>query len=562
MAIQDPFEADMQKRLLIAMVLSMVIIYWLTPSPPPPSEGTIPPSEEISKPAEPTPRQPLIAERQQSASQAMRVEMTPTQAVPQITLLQNDNLSLRWNSVGATLQSAQLHNYDSGGAKVEIIPQALPQDLGQPLSIRTGDSLLDQILEGAVYEVEELGKANPRAPSGLTFYYQNRGVEVKRTIRLPAEGYLLEMETEVLWEGRPIPFTITLGPGLGDRQLETYSVDFAEPAAAYYHDGAANRYTVGDLEDGTVRLNSPARWVAMDSQYFTYLVLVPDGIKGAVFSSPRMEPLASDSEELPLIAVEVELESGISHAIFIGPKNYEILGEADTTLGELIDYGWFAFLVKPLSFALRLTYGYVHNYGWAIIILTFFINLVLFPVRYKQTVSMKKMAELQPRMKAIQGKYKKMKKEDPRRQKMNEEVMAMYKKHGVNPLGGCLPLLVQMPFLFAFYQMLWKSIELRGAPFVGWIQDLSQHDPYYVTPIVMGISMVAQQKMTPASGDAAQRRIMMLMPVVFTFFFLGFSSGLVLYFLFSNLFGMMFQFLMQRWAPEAAATSEKKAGSE
>ena len=155
-----------------------------------------------------------------------------------------------------------------------------------------------------------------------------------------------------------------------------------------------------------------------------------------------------------------------------------------------------------------------------------------------------------------------VKKDDPRRQKMNEEVMAMYKKHGVNPLGGCLPLLVQMPFLFAFYQMLWKSIELRGAPFVGWIQDLSQHDPYYVTPIVMGLSMVAQQKMTPASGDAAQRRIMMLMPVVFTFFFLGFSSGLVLYFLFSNLFGMMFQFLMQRWAPEAAATSEKKAGSE
>ena len=562
MAIQDPFEVDMQKRLLIAMVLSMAIIYWLTPSPLLPSEGTIPPSEEISKPTRSTPRQPLITERQQSAPQDLRVEGAPTQAVPQIVLLKNDNLSLSWNSIGATLQSAQLLNYDSGEAKVEIIPQALSRDLGQPLNIRTGDSLLDQMLETAVYEVEELGKANSRAPSGLTFYYRNGGVEVKRTIRLPAEGYLLEMETEVLWEGRSIPFTITLGPGLGEPQLETYSVDFAEPAAVYYQAGAANRYTAGDLEDGTIRLNSPARWVAMDSQYFTYLILVPDGIKGATFSSFKTESLASDSQESPLIAVEVELEPGTPHAIFIGPKNYEILGEADTTLSELIDYGWFAFLVKPLSFTLRLTYGYVHNYGWAIIILTFFINLLLFPVRYKQTVSMKKMAELQPRMKAIQGKYKKMKKDDPRRQKMNEEVMAMYKTHGVNPLGGCLPLLVQMPFLFAFYQMLWKSIELRGAPFIGWIQDLSQHDPYYVMPIVMGISMVAQQKMTPASGDPAQRRIMMLMPVVFTFFFLGFSSGLVLYFLFSNLFGMMFQFLMQRWAAEATATPENKAGSE
>jgi YidC/Oxa1 family membrane protein insertase len=565
MAIQDPFEADMQKRLLIAMVLSMVIIYWLTPAAvPPPADGIAPPGEAMSEPARPPAalRQPLIAERQQRAPEALRAEMAPTQAVPQITLLQNDNLSLAWNSVGATLQSAQLLNYNAGRAKVEMIPQALSQELGQPLSIRTGESLLDQILENAVYEVENLGKANPRAPSGLTFYYRNGAVEVKRTIRLPAEGYLLEMETEVLWEGRPVPLTITLGPGLGEPQLETYSVDFAEQTAAYYQAGAVKRYTAGDLEDGALRLNSPARWVAMDSQYFTYLLLVPDGIKGASFSNLKVEGSASNSQESSQIVVEVELNPRTPHAIFIGPKNSKILGEADTTLSELIDYGWFAFLVKPLSFALRLTYGYVHNYGLAIIILTFFINLLLFPVRHKQKVSMTKMAQLQPRMKAIQGKYKKMKKDDPRRQKMNEEVMAMYKKHGVNPLGGCLPLLVQMPFLFAFYQMLWKSIELRGAPFVGWIQDLSQADPYYVTPIVMGISMVAQQKMTPASGDPTQRKIMMLMPVVFTFFFLGFSSGLVIYFLFSNLFGMMFQFLMERWGPEVAVTPENKGGSE
>ena len=141
---------------------------------------------------------------------------------------------------------------------------------------------------------------------------------------------------------------------------------------------------------------------------------------------------------------------------------------------------------------------------------------------------------------------------------MNEEVMALYKKHGVNPLGGCLPLVIQMPFLFSFFRMLRASIELRGAPFIGWIQDLSVHDPYYVTPILMGVSMVVQQKMTPAAGDPTQRKMMMLLPIVFTFFFLNFSSGLVVYFLFSNLFGMMFQFLTERWQRAQSQKSAEK----
>jgi YidC/Oxa1 family membrane protein insertase len=183
---------------------------------------------------------------------------------------------------------------------------------------------------------------------------------------------------------------------------------------------------------------------------------------------------------------------------------------------------------------------------------------VLAPVRYKQTASMKKMSVLQPQIKAIQDRYKRMKRTDPRQAKKNEEVMALYKEHGVNPLGGCLPLVIQMPFLFAFYRMLYSSMELRGAPFIGWIQDLSRHDPYYVTPILMGISMVVQQKMTPAAGDPTQRKMMMALPVVFTFFFLNFSSGLVLYFLFSNLFGMMFQFLTQRWQEATAEAPAKK----
>ncbi|MFQ5929598.1 MAG: membrane protein insertase YidC, partial [Acidobacteriota bacterium] len=363
---------------------------------------------------------------------------------------------------------------------------------------------------------------------------------------------------------RSIPFAIVLGAGIGKVDSPAQG-DFASPQIAFYKADSVARYSADDLEERPVEIDSGARWVALDSKFFTYLILNPDGIRGGrmlrtEFSEESEEMESEKGPAVPLLSAEVSLERGARCLVFIGPKDYKVLEEADKTLSGLIDYGWFAFLVKPLLLALRFVYGYVHNYGWAIIILTFVINVALFPVRYKQMSSMKKMSELQPQMKAIQEKYKKMKRSDPRKQKMNEEVMALYKKHGVNPLGGCLPLVIQMPFLFAFYQMLYSSIELRGAPFIGWIQDLSQADPLYVTPILMGVSMVAQQKMTPAAGDPTQRKMMMFLPVIFTFFFLNFSSGLVLYFLFSNLFGMMLQFLLQKWTPElASAGSARKA---
>jgi YidC/Oxa1 family membrane protein insertase len=199
-----------------------------------------------------------------------------------------------------------------------------------------------------------------------------------------------------------------------------------------------------------------------------------------------------------------------------------------------------------------------HNYGWAIIILTLLLTLLLFPFRLKQMVSMKKMAVVQPKVKEIQEKYRKYKKTDPRRAQMNQEVMALYKEHNVNPLGGCLPLLLQMPLLFAFYQLLASSIELRHAPFMGWIRDLSAKDPYYVLPIVMGITMIISQKMTPMApgADPMQTRMMMMMPVVFTFMFLNVSSGLNLYFLCSNIFQVGFQKVAERWINDGKPASK------
>jgi YidC/Oxa1 family membrane protein insertase len=234
---------------------------------------------------------------------------------------------------------------------------------------------------------------------------------------------------------------------------------------------------------------------------------------------------------------------------FFGPKDFDVLAAVDRRLVRVINFGIFDFLVVPLLRALVWINGYVGNFGWSIIILTFIINAIMFPLRHKSMVSMRKLQALQPEIKAIQDRYAKIKATDPARQKMNVEMMNLYREKGVNPASGCLPMLITMPVLFAFYAMLSQAIEVRGAPFALWIKDLSRHDPYYVLPILMGLTMVWQQKMTPSSVDPAQQKMMMFMPVMFTAFFLWAPSGLALYFLLSNLLAIGQQYLTNSLVP-------------
>ena len=245
----------------------------------------------------------------------------------------------------------------------------------------------------------------------------------------------------------------------------------------------------------------------------------------------------------------------------MGPKDTEVLQQAGHNLIELIDYGWFAVVCKPLFFGLKSIYGFCKNYGVAIMLLTILINLGLFPLRYKSIVSAQKMQKLQPQMKIIQDKYKKLKATDPKKQQMNAEVMALYKQHGVNPLGGCLPLVLQMPFFIAFYNLLSVSIELRHAPFIFWIKDLSAADHTFVLPILMTISMIIMQKMTPSpSVDPVQAKMMLAMPLVFGFMLAFTSSGLVLYWLTSNVIGIVQQiFINKYWSPHAETKLSARA---
>src|SRR5260221_390121 len=239
-------------------------------------------------------------------------------------------------------------------------------------------------------------------------------------------------------------------------------------------------------------------------------------------------------------------------SFFAGPKDFDVLASVDRDLVRSIDFGMFAWLVVPLLRALKWLNVYVGNYGWSLILLTILINLAMFPLRHKSVVSMRKMQEIQPEVKAIQDRYAKLKMSDPARGKMNTELMALYKERGVNPASGCVPMLLTLPVLLAVYSMLSVAIELRGAPFIGQIQDLSAHDPLFIWPVVMGITMFIQQRMTPSTADPMQQKMMLFMPIMMTGMFLWAASGLVIYWTVSNTWGIAQQMITNRIIGPAA----------
>jgi YidC/Oxa1 family membrane protein insertase len=285
------------------------------------------------------------------------------------------------------------------------------------------------------------------------------------------------------------------------------------------------------------------------------------GVDDHYFISAVVEPPSAIRLNYALVDVSVPNDSAGAHYVswsarypgavqgvryFAGPKDFDVLAGIDRNMVRSIDFGMFAWLVVPLLRALKGINAYVGNYGWSVVILTVLINLAIFPLRHKSVVSMRRMQEIQPEVKAIQDRYANLKMSDPAKSKMNTELMNLYRERGVNPASGCVPMLLTLPVLFAFYAMLGVAIELRGAPFVLWIHDLVAPDPYYVLPILMGITMFAQQKMTPTTADPTQQTMMLIMPVVFTFMSLWWSSGLLLYWTVSNIWGIGQQMITNR----------------
>ena len=285
-----------------------------------------------------------------------------------------------------------------------------------------------------------------------------------------------------------------------------------------------NDNTLKTIEDGDLDKNENITGVKFISNFDRYYATVIYNFEKSLSIS-----LMPDSESNPQAFIHGG--SNITFSGFVGPKNHRDLDALNPELIDVIDYGWFTFIAKPMFLLLQFIQGYVGNWGWTIVILTILIKLVLFPLSFKGMVSMQKLKDLAPKMKEIQAKYK----DDKQKQSMH--MMELYKKHGANPMGGCLPLILQIPVFFAIYRVLLNAIELKGAPWMLWIHDLAEMDPYFVLPILMGATMYIQQKITPNTmQDEMQKKIFQLLPVIFTFFFLWFPAGLTLYWFINNLF--------------------------
>ena len=544
----------MERRLLIAFALSFLIILlsrslW---------EPTKVPGPKVPSSSLPVP----VTSSRNAKSPPMAVE--PEGIVPESRVAANEkNFEVETefhrlviSNKGAVIKSWILKKYrDSNGRPLDLLDARKVESFGAPFVARVdGDDAATKQLATALFACESPTQVNltGSASSGqtLTFDYAEGKVRASKSIRLEPTTYKVHVNSRVWVNGRPSGHFLIWPAGFGDPAVDERT---ARHDALYRNAQKITRLKADKIESEQ-ELSGTFDFVGVEDQYFAALFLPLNSTPMSRILVGRDENVleSGKKEFLPHAGVWLSAEDSEGLTVFVGPKDTEVLPKVAPNLIDIIDYGWFGVVARPLFLALKGINGFAKNYGVAIIILTILINLALFPLRYKSMVSAQKMQKVQPQMKAIQEKYKKLKPTDPKRQQMNAEVMALYKQHGVNPLGGCLPLLLQMPFFLAFYNLLSVSIELRQAPFVFWIKDLSAYDHTFVLPILMTLSMVVSQKMTPTpSADPVQAKMMLAMPLVFGFMLAFTSSGLVLYWLTSNLTGIAQQHFMNKYGPTA-----------
>ena len=458
---------------------------------------------------------------------------------------------------GGRLLSWRLKDYkDERGEPLDLIPSAVPDEQPRPFSLQVEDESITRRLNSAIYRVsgDAAGRVDAtRDPATVVFEFEDAsGLTARKEFRFEPRDFIVNFSASVTSGGAALNPAVAWGPGLGDVGATSgggsfFTGNYVQPPQAIYHrEGSVERLTADDL------LEQPAhegqfRFVGIDDHYFLAAAVNP-GQARAEFRTVTLPVAGSTETQRQLLSQTLRFpQSPQNIRFFVGPKQFELLKSVDAELVRAINYGMFGFLAVPLLSALNWVQGFVGNYGWSIIVLTILINLAIFPLRHKSVVSMRKMQMLQPQLKAIQDRYAGLKVTDPARQKMNTEVMNLYRERGVNPASGCVPMLLTLPVLFAFYSLLSQSVELRGASFGLWLHDLSVPDPYYVTPVLMGATMFWQQKITPTSADPAQQKIMMFMPLMFSFMFLQAPSGLVVYWFISNLWAIGQQYFTNWW---------------
>ena len=537
----------MDKRTVLAIVLSLAVIiayqtFFLKPPVKQQPQADQKATTSATKPVPAAPAPSAAAAPISKISGA--VKPVPVVAPEKTISVEAPLYTALLTTKGGALKSFRLKAYkktiEKNSELIEMVH--LQPGMPMPLSVSFPESSVDIPAESSYdVDVQALDLTKNHDPGKLTFTQTYPGrIKIEKIYTFRPDKYTVDLEVR----------TTNLSPDPISQSASLNWYQYVDPKAetdSYTHDGPValvrkeiERPEVKKIEAET-RLGPDVSWGAFENKYF---------IAAMIPQNPSLTTMVMAKDTNNMVSVSLRGAKSIiptnqaglfSYTVFLGPKDYAILKAQGIGMEDAIDFGsWLKWLAMPMLIILKFFDQYINNYGLSIILLTILIKIIFWPLGNKSYASMKEMQKLQPKMQELREKFKNDK------QRISQETMALYKAHKVNPLGGCLPMVIQIPVFFGLYKTLLYAIELRHSPFFWWIQDLSAKDPYYITPIIMGGTMFLQQKMTPMGGDPMQAKIMLWMPVVFTFMFLNFPAGLVIYWLFNNIISIGQQYYINK----------------
>ncbi len=545
-------ELSMEVRLLIAFVLMGLVLlvsqYFIKPAPTPTAtkEGAAKSAQPVTPAAVEKPDAVIPSTAKQRATETVGAVGAGSE---ETVTVDTDVYRVVFSNRGAGVKSWVLKDYkDHAGKPLELVYQPGLSRVSKPFAVEIKGQTLATDPNTALFKTE-------RSSDGLevTFEFSDGRALTRKSFHFAQKSYLVNVTSEITQNGTAVPHSLTWRGGFGDPTVRNpVSVQHA-----LYYDLANSKLLqkqASDAKNGPVSASGQFSFVGIEDAYFTAVFLPGD--KPSVEQTTYADPVPdADGKDEKRVGVGVGGEGLNTLSLFVGPKDTDLLRKVSPKLEQVVDWGFFGMIAKPLFLALNWTSDHlVHNYGWSIVLVTLAINMLLFPLKITSMKSSKKMQALQPQIKAINDKYKGVSLKDPRKNEQNQEVMDLYKKNGVNPVGGCLPMLLQLPFLWAFYKVLGVAIEMRGSHWL-WISDLSQPESLaiHLLPILLVVTQFVMQKMTPSPGvDPAQQKMMMFMPLMFGYMFYFASAGLVLYWLTGNVVGIAQQWLLNKTMPAPA----------
>lgn len=540
----------MEKRIFVAVIVSLALLWaWAAIAP-----KLFP--DLVKKPAPATAQKTSTASTATAALRSTTSTAAPSAPVPaaptavvlppisatEVTTktIENDDYVAVFSNRGAQLISFKLRKYLASPTKkndstlVELVKERDPRRTDFPFALESADKRVIAA-NGALFAVDEGTTNGSRV---LSFKYSSNGLAIVKTFTFTGE-YPFTFTVAV---SPAVPYRVAIGPG-----IRTLGPDERDNQFTVTGNGVVQRddslKVINREKSDSLSIYSGVQYIGIEDNYFLSAMRPSKGGDGIL---RRIEQGADKAKRRELYAaVNAGSDGTVAGSAFFGPKETGLLDRYGYE--KTLQFGMFGVIARFLLVVLLWINQAAHNYGWAIIVLTIIIKIVLYPLQHKSIVSMKKMQKAQPKIEAIKQKYKKARSDADQRQKMNVEMMKLYQQEGINPMGGCLPMLLQLPILWGFYGLLSRAIELRGAPWILWIHDLSAKDPYYITPILMTATMFIQQAITPTTADPAQKKMFLFMPIVFGWIFKEFPSGLVLYWLVQNVLTIVQQLIMNKY---------------